>query len=788
MALATPSEFTSTVALSIRTKYLLVACAIAVSTALLVAGVNYYWIERLTLERAVGELHVKAELIAPHIRDGYERMRHDAIAISQMPPFQGLLNSMRNGDLDPNDGSTSAQWRQRLQTIFTSMLQYRPAYMQMRYVGVADGGMELVRVERRGDEILHLEGGALQRKGDEPYFRDSLNLPPGRVHFSAITPNRDFGEIRYDLPMLRTVAPVHDKNGTLFGFMVINAHYGVLLQQALRETSPQEQLYLVNDTGDFISRSVDGALSPLVMSSDQSAGPRPAVVDAVLKMNGAAGTLERDIDGQQMIISVAKLEFDTYNKDRFVNIVLVATRDNVLADAYATRRWAIWVSGLMILVSSALAFAVSGWLTRPLLRVFAGIQGYQMGGGKLNLPTERRDEIGDVSRAFSGLVARLEHARETQQTMLARLEAIVNYTVDALITIETDGTIISFNKGAVRIFGYSANEAIGKNIKILMPESVAKQHDGYLSAYRKTGRKNFIGNIRELNALTKDGRFVPVELLVSEIHIGKGTSNAGTLYSGIIRDISERKRLEQEVLAQAEALRRSNSELEEFAYIASHDLKEPLRAIHNHVQFLEEDHAEVLGDDGRRRIERLKQLCVLSDKLVSELLQFSRLARADLSIQPIDMNDVVQKLRTELADTLAESNAEIQVATPLPQVTGDISRISSLLRNLIVNGIKYNDQPHKRIEIGFRNDCPCGEHRRDAYYVKDNGIGIAPEFSDRVFKMFKRLNSEKRFGPGTGAGLSFAKKIVERHGGTLWLESEPDLGTTFFFNLAETTR
>ncbi|MEQ9640620.1 MAG: ATP-binding protein [Alphaproteobacteria bacterium] len=231
-------------------------------------------------------------------------------------------------------------------------------------------------------------------------------------------------------------------------------------------------------------------------------------------------------------------------------------------------------------------------------------------------------------------------------------------------------------------------------------------------------------------------------------------------------------------------LQRSNGDLEEFAYIASHDLKEPLRAISNHVQFLSEDHADAVGEDGRKRIERIRALCARADKLVSDLLHFSRLGRDDLARSEVDMELVVADVRNSLADTLAAQNAVVDIAAPLPPAIGDAARLTSVVHNLVINGIKYNDQTEKRIEVGFARRTADSD--TGAYFVRDNGIGIADEFKASVFKIFKRLHGEKAYGPGTGAGLSFAKRIVERHGGRMWFDSTPGAGTTFYFNLAET--
>lgn len=233
-------------------------------------------------------------------------------------------------------------------------------------------------------------------------------------------------------------------------------------------------------------------------------------------------------------------------------------------------------------------------------------------------------------------------------------------------------------------------------------------------------------------------------------------------------------------------LERSNRELDDFAYIASHDLKEPLRAISNHTTFLYEDHVKDMNDDAKSRVDRIKKLCERAEKLVSELLYFSRLGRGEMAKSTIEVLEIVDDIKSGLAAVLEEHRAVITVDTHLPAINCDSSRIMSVFHNLILNGIKYNDSNPKTIHVGH---LPKVEHQgrilHDVFYVRDNGIGIAPEYHEHVFRLFKRLNSQHKYGEGTGAGLTFVKKIIERHHGKIWLVSTPGQGSTFYFTLAK---
>lgn len=237
-------------------------------------------------------------------------------------------------------------------------------------------------------------------------------------------------------------------------------------------------------------------------------------------------------------------------------------------------------------------------------------------------------------------------------------------------------------------------------------------------------------------------------------------------------------------------LERSNNELDAFAYIASHDLKEPLRGIHNYASFLIEDYAEVLHEEGVSKLETLVRLTQRMEDLIDSLLHFSRLGRVELAWQETDLNDLVKNVIDVLKLSLPMSNVEIRIPRPLPRVKCDRIQINEVFSNLISNAIKYNDRTEKWIEIGFLDFENQSRHDTEEFgevaivlYLRDNGIGIREYHLENIFRIFKRLHGPKKYGGGTGAGLTIAKKIVERHGGKIWVESIFGEGSTFYFTL-----
>ena len=241
-------------------------------------------------------------------------------------------------------------------------------------------------------------------------------------------------------------------------------------------------------------------------------------------------------------------------------------------------------------------------------------------------------------------------------------------------------------------------------------------------------------------------------------------------------------------------LTRSNIELDSFAYIASHDLKEPLRGIYNYSSFLLEDYGETLDEEGVDKLNTLMRLTHRMEDLINSLLHYSRLGRAELKLHSVNLNELVTGVLEMLKISHRDRQVRFEIPRPLPTIKCDRTQVNELYTNLISNGIKYNEENEKVIEIGYLDsNNPIAQQKLqehpDEYvaptilYVRDNGIGIRPKHQDTIFRIFKRLHGQKKYGGGTGAGLTIAKKIVERHGGDIWLQSVYGEGSTFYFTL-----
>ncbi len=358
-----------------------------------------------------------------------------------------------------------------------------------------------------------------------------------------------------------------------------------------------------------------------------------------------------------------------------------------------------------------------------------------------------------------------------------QLRSVLDNTVDGIVVINSMGIILSYNKACEKLFGYSSEEAIGQNVSILTSSPHRAHHDGYIKNYLTTREAKIIGIGREVVGARKDKTEFPMLLSIGEV-----IEDGEHFFVGIIRDITTQKQQEADLNKYMELLEQSNRELDDFVYIISHDLKEPVRGMHGYSQFMLEDYGDQLGEDGQSKLKSLLRMSIRMGDLIDKLLYFSRLDRVGMSTTALDINIVISEITDLIEPLLKEKNASVIIDTPLPTIECDQARAGEVFRNLITNAIKYNVANEKIIHLGIINNHP-DYNGKNVFYVRDNGIGIPEKHYESIFKMFKRLHAQDAYGGGTGSGLAITKKIISQHHGKIWVESKIDEGTCFYFTL-----
>lgn len=377
--------------------------------------------------------------------------------------------------------------------------------------------------------------------------------------------------------------------------------------------------------------------------------------------------------------------------------------------------------------------------------------------------------------AAGAMIAALRHDAAQARRLQERetlLSTIFDTMVDGVVTIDHRGRISGINQATENLFGYGREEILGRNVSILMPEPHASAHDSYLQRYLETGVAGIIGVGREVQGRRKNGSVFEMSLAVGE------WKQAGQhFFVGIVRDISERVRHLDQLQSKAEALQRSNSDLEQFAFVASHDLQEPMRKIASFGQLLQLEYGSALSGDGADYIRFMIAASNRMTALIDGLLEYSRVTTRRKGYERVRVAELAADILDDISLQVQEQTAQVRIDGDA-EIEADPTQLRQLLQNLVGNAIKFH-QPQTPPVVELRiAEVVDGENALVRIEVNDNGIGIEARFLDEIFKPFRRLHTRDQFS-GIGLGLSICAKIVERHGGTLTASSDGKAGTTF---------
>ena len=359
-----------------------------------------------------------------------------------------------------------------------------------------------------------------------------------------------------------------------------------------------------------------------------------------------------------------------------------------------------------------------------------------------------------------------------------RFEQAVEAAPNAMLMTDATGRIVLVNRETERLFGYGRNELLGQSVEALVPMRFVAGHPGLRGSYTEHPEARRMGAGRDLFGLRRDGSEIPIEIGLNPI-----STDDGVFVLAAIVDISDRIEAERRLRQRAEeleranrALEQSNMELQQFAYVASHDLQSPLRSIAGFVQLLERRRGDQLDEQARDWIRRASDGAQRMNTLIRDLLEYARVDSRARPFVAVDLAAVVSDALTLLDASIADSGAVIE-CDPLPTVRGDRAQLVQLMQNLIGNAVKYHGERPPHISISARHTTEgC------VVSVRDNGIGIPPEAREKVFEVFRRLHSASEY-PGTGIGLAVCRRVVHRHDGTISVDAAPDGGCIFTFTL-----
>jgi PAS domain S-box-containing protein len=371
---------------------------------------------------------------------------------------------------------------------------------------------------------------------------------------------------------------------------------------------------------------------------------------------------------------------------------------------------------------------------------------------------------------FSEISRDISERKETEAKYRGLLEA----APDAMVVVTQGGKIVLLNLQAEKQFGYHRDELVGQQVKNIIPEGFAERllSDGLRSAEDALAQQ--MGTGIELTGRHKNGSEFPIEIMLSPLE-----SAEGTLVTAAIRDITERKKSEERLLKTVGELKRSNDELQQFAYVASHDLQEPLRMVASYTQLLAQRYKGRLDSDADEFIAYAVDGSNRMQGLIQDLLAYSRAGTNGKALRVISSENALNDALANLRATIEESGAVV-THDSLPAILTDGTQLAQVFQNLVGNAIKYRSAEVPQVHISAAKNGG----NEWIFSVRDNGMGIDPQYFERIFIIFQRLHGRAEF-KGTGIGLAICKKIVERLGGRIWVKSQPEKGSIFYFSLPE---
>lgn len=432
----------------------------------------------------------------------------------------------------------------------------------------------------------------------------------------------------------------------------------------------------------------------------------------------------------------------------------------ILGSAYVLEIWSIWhpslwveglfdaLTGLIMLVTTIVM-----WRLVPAARVIPNPRELE----EANLVLQR--EIAEREKTEKSLL-------ESERKFRSLVVGVTDY---AIYVLDKNGEIKNWNLGAERISGYTAEEMIGKHFSIFFSSEDVKDGipEHLLDIARSVGRCEVDGW-----RIKKGGARFWANSIVTALRDEKGIL---TGFSTVTRDLTERRQMEEITRLNLE-LSRSNEELQQFAKVAAHDLQEPLRAIQGYANLLSRRYANQLDEDGREFIDYIKSSSKRMAEQIQSVLTHSKISVQRKSVAKTNLTAVLSEVVANLKAAIEECGATIE-SDELPTITGNKSELVQLFQNLISNAIKFRGKEPPVIEITAKK-----QEKKWLFCVADNGIGIDPNYGGKIFEMFSRLHSKATYS-GTGIGLAICQKIVESHGGKIWVESVPDQGSKFYFTI-----
>lgn len=714
-------------------------------------------------------------------------------SISEYPSIQGLFRTSRQ-EPDPIDGSSTQQnWKDRLTLVFKATAEADPLIRQIRYID--ETGHERVRITSQRGNVQVIPESHLQSKRDTVYFQKTMQLTGKQVYISSIDLNREYGRIEIPhKPVIRFAAPVFDDfDGSNKGILVINVAIDPILSVITRNAAGYQ--IMTDQDGDILLHPQEfKRYSPSLGTDYNYFREYPDLADRV-KGWTYSSYLDRS---QRQFRTWRKIYYDSNDKENYWVLFSIVDESHIMAPIEKIRTLYVALGLALLIVVVVLATSVARSISEPVEKMTAAAR--EIAEGNFNAKIEHirtRDEIAGLADSFNRMLLALRQSQSAAQKALAeaevhaeklkvqqnatlniledikearhkaeeagkQVEYILESSPNGFLMIDRKGDIVLLNKQAERLLQCPRGEMLNQSINRFIPERYWPDYETYLRQNLPEEAVRPDGLNGDVFVKTQSGIEVPVEIGLNPIRLNEDVFVLVTL-----TDITQLKNNEDKI-------KKSNQELEQFAYVVSHDLKAPLRGIATLASWIAEDNRDRLDDEGRQNLELLTSRVKRMSALIDGILEYSRIGRVDEEQQVTDLKVLVK----EVIDLLAvPPSVSVCIEGEWPMLKCAKIQMSQVFQNLISNAVKFIDKPEGRVVV--RAESGDGLWK---FSVEDNGPGIEEKYFDRIFQLFQTLDTAKSH-DSTGVGLTLVKKIVEYHNGSIWIESEVGKGTKFIFTL-----
>eukprot|EP00913_Durusdinium_trenchii_P008856 g8322.t1 len=709
------------------TRLTLVMVGLVLSTAGAIGLLTYRNLEQVARRSELERERSRVRQLASELVGYVDNVRSDALVARKLPAIDGFVRATNAPDkIDPQTKVHARIWAQAVVLVFYAELSAKPSFLQFRLIGLADEGRELIRVDRHGKDgkIRIVPRSELQKKGSRDYVQKAKNLPDGSVYISPIELNREQGVIQEPhTPVMRAATPIYDPAGKIFGVIVVNVDMGLAFEKLRRAAHDDSHVFAVNENGDYLvhtDRSREFRFEH--GESRRWQDDVPELVESFRSQGGIYVGAFRNATGERRFAAAAPVRLAD---ERQLVVVETAPYSQLNAAAATARNSAIVAGLCSAVVATILAVIFARATAGPLERLASSVAEFT-GEELAAMPATTNREVQELATAVETMAEGVR--RKTESLRRQTLES----APIAVIMVNRQGTIVFTNTMATALFGYENSELLGKQVELLVPEPARSSHAELRSGYMAAPQQRAMGVGRDLYGRRKDGTEFPVEIGLNPVD-----ADDEQWVLAAISDITERKRLDDErrrvkedlerrvvertadLTTAVDALEKSNLELQQFAYVASHDLQSPLRGISGFVQLLQKRYGDQLNEEARNWIDRTVEATQKMQTLINDLLAYSRVENRTRPFEPVDLNQVFDEVVDGLHPTIEDARAEV-ARDELPTIAGDRSHLLQVLQNLILNAIKYRSERPPVVHVAARNTGKEWE-----ISVKDNGIGIA---------------------------------------------------------------